>query len=92
MRRLIIATLLGLGLGLWTGTADAGPTQVAGSVPALAMNPGLMVPVQYRRPYYGPPPRHYGRPRYAPPPRYYGRPRYVQPRPRYVPPPRRYYR
>ncbi|SDB06949.1 hypothetical protein [Belnapia rosea] len=89
MRRLILATLLGL--GLLSGAASAAPARPAGT--ALAMTEASpLVPVQYRRHYAPPPPRPYYRRHYAPPPRRYYRPRYAPPRARYAPPPRPYYR
>ncbi len=87
MRRLILATLLGL--GLLSGAASAAPARPAGT--ALAVTEASpLVPVQYRR-HYAPPPRPYYRRHYAPPPRRYYRPRYAPPGARYAPPPRARY-
>lgn len=87
MRRLILATIMGL--GLLGGTAAMTPGQAG---PALQAAPAASavssLPVQYRGDYrprhYAPPPPHRAyRQRYAPPPRPYYRQRYAPPRPQY---------
>jgi len=66
MRRLLFATMIGLGLlagGGVVGSASARPV-----VNQMALHasdrPALVTPVHdnYRRPYYAPPPRHWHRP------------------------------
>jgi hypothetical protein len=86
MRRLILATVLGL--GLLGGTAALAPGQAAPAPQAVSAASAVApLPVQYRRDHR---PRHYAPPsrrrayhqRYAPPRPYY-RQRYAPPRPQY---------
>ncbi len=102
MRRLILATMLGL--GLLGGTAALAPGQAA-PAPQAASAASAVAPlaVQYRRDHrprhYAPPPHRAGHHRYAPPPRPHYRQRYAPPQyrqrhvaPRYYAPPQAYYR